>query len=275
MTASSTVSAPVFSAFIFAAVAELLLPIVLLLILCLKHKISAKPMFLGAAAFFVSQMLLRMPILQALGTQSWFKAFALNFIPYAAVLAVTAGLFEESARYLFAGGFLKNQRAFRDAIAFGLGHGFCEVIFLTGMAQINNIIYTVMINNGTIGTITSKLPAATSQQLLATMLAVKPEMVYIGVLERVFAVTFHVFATVLIFKGLNEHKIRYYFLAIAAHAVLDFGAVSLSHYVNIWASEGFAFAVALVALFFIFKMKPSFKLETTGKGNYEDIVKQQ
>jgi uncharacterized membrane protein YhfC len=270
-----TISTSVLAAFIFSAAAELLLPIVLLLVLCLRKKISVKPMFLGAAAFFVSQICLRIPILQVLGAQSWFKAFALNVIPYFIALAVTAGLFEESARYVFAGGFLKEQRGFNDALAFGLGHGFCEVILLTGMAQINNIIYTVMINNGSFSTITSKLPAATSQQLLSTMLAVKPSMVYIGVLERVFAVTFHVFATVLIFKGLNEHKIRYYFLAIGAHAVLDFGAVALSKYVNIWASEGFAFVVALAALFLIIKMKPSFQQKTTGIENYEQVIKQQ
>jgi uncharacterized membrane protein YhfC len=270
-----TISNSVLAGFIFSAVAELLLPIIILLVLCLKHKISMKPMFLGAAAFFVSQMCLRIPILQVLGTQSWFKSFTLHIIPYFIVLAVTAGLFEESARYVFAGSFLKKQRAFRDALAFGLGHGFCEVILLTGMAQINNIIYTVMINNGTFGAITSALPAEKSQHLLATMLAVKPEMIYIGVLERVFAVTFHVFATVLIFKALREHKIRYYFLALAAHAVLDFGAVSLSHYGNIWVSEGFAFVVALAALFFIIKMKPSFEPATTSRKIYEEIIKEQ
>jgi uncharacterized membrane protein YhfC len=270
-----TISNSVLAGFIFSAVAELLLPIIILLVLCLKHKISMKPMFLGAAAFFVSQMCLRIPILQVLGTQSWFKSFTLHIIPYFIVLAVTAGLFEETARYVFAGSFLKKQRAFRDALAFGLGHGFCEVILLTGMAQINNIIYTVMINNGTFSTITSTLPAAKRQQLLAAMLAVKPEMIYIGVLERVFAVTFHVFATVLIFKALREHKIRYYFWALAAHALLDFGAVSLSHYGNIWISEGFTFVVALVSLFFIFKMKPSFQQETSPIQNYDQTVYNQ
>jgi len=253
-----TVSSSAFAAFVIAAAAELILPIVLLLVLCLKKKISAKPMFLGAAAFFISQICLRIPILQVLGAQSWFKAFALNyFIPYALALAVTAGLFEESARYLFAGG-LKKQRAFRDALAFGLGHGFCEVILLTGMAQINNIIYAAAINNGNFNTLTATLSASIRQQLLTSMLSVAPSMVYIGLLERVFAVTFHVFATILIFKAINEHKIRYYFLALAAHAVLDFGSIMLAKYTNMWGAEGFLFIVSLAALFFIFKMKPTF-----------------
>jgi uncharacterized membrane protein YhfC len=257
-----SISSSVFVGFVISAIAELLFPIVFLLVLCLKKKISPKPMFLGAAAFFVSQICLRIPILQVLGAQSWFAAFALNTIPYFIMLSVTAGLFEESARYLCTGCFLKNQRGFCDALAFGLGHGFCEVIFLTGMAQINNLIYTVAINNGTFGTLTAKLSPATSQQLLTAMLAVRPEQVYLGILERVCAVTFHIFASILIFKGVNEHKIRYYFLAIAAHAVLDFGSVMLGKYTNMWAAEGFVFLVALAALFFIMKMKPSFSQRT-------------
>jgi len=62
----------------------------------------------------------------------------------------------------------------------------------------------------------------------------------------------------LIFKAINEHKICYYFLALAAHAVLDFGSIVLAKYTNMWGAEGFLFIVSLAALFFIFKMKPTF-----------------
>lgn len=253
-----TVPISVFGAFIFAAAAELLFPVVLLLVLCIRKKVSVVPMFLGAAAFFVSQLCLRIPILRVLSAQSWFKAFALNTVPYIIMLSFTAGLFEESARYLCAGCFLKKHRLFRDAISFGLGHGFCEVILLTGMAQINNIIYSAAINNGTFQTLTKALPAAQGQQLLSTMLAVRPEQVYLGILERVFAVTFHIFASVLIFKGAKEHKVHFYFFAIMAHTVFNIVGVLLTQYVNMWAGEGSMLIFAAAALFLIFKMKPSF-----------------
>jgi uncharacterized membrane protein YhfC len=230
-------------------------------------------MLLGFAAFFISQLCLRIPLLQVLGTQSWFTTFALNTIPYLIMLSVTAGLFEESARYLCAGCFLKKHRSFNDALSFGLGHGFCEVILLTGMAQINNIIYSVMINNGSFSTAMSKLPATTSQQILSILLAAKPEQVYLGILERVFAVTFHVFASILIFKGVNEHKIRYYFLAIATHTIFNIGGVMLTKYGNMWFGEGFMLIAALVALFFIFKMKPSFS-ETNHSKIHTEVINQ-
>lgn len=252
------VSNSVLIAFVVAAVAELLLPIAILIVLGIKKKLSAIPTLLGFAAFFVSQILIRIPILQALGAQSWYQAFALNAIPYILMLSFTAGLFEESARQICAGCFLKKRRSFQDALSFGLGHGFCEVILLIGMAQINNIAYSVMINTGSLQKLTSSLTSAQSQQILDVMLAVKPETVYLGILERVFAVTYHVFASILIFKGVTEKKISYYFLAILAHTVLNFGSVMLMQYVNMWAGEGFAFVYTTAAFFLILKMKKSY-----------------
>ncbi len=249
------ISSSVFAAFIFAAAVELVFPVVLLLVLGLKKKISVKPMFFGAAAFFVSQICLRIPILQVLGAQSWYKSFALNIIPYVLTLAFTAGLFEESARYIGAR-LLKNERAYRDAVSFGLGHGLCEVILITGMAQINNIIYSTMINNGTLA---SSLPAATANQILSVMLTATPAMIFMGLWERVSTVLFHVFATVLIFKGVNEHKIRYYFYALAAHTVCDTAAPLLAKYVNAWVTEMVLFVIGIAGLIYVLKVKPSFR----------------
>jgi uncharacterized membrane protein YhfC len=252
------ISSAVLIAFVLAVVTELLLPIVILIVLGIRKKLSAIPVVLGFAAFFVSQLLLRIPILQALGTQSWFQAFALNTVPYIMMLSFTAGLFEESARQLCAGCFLKKRRSFQDALSFGLGHGFCELILLIGMSQINNIIYSVMINTGNFQKLTASLSSAQSQQLLDTMLAVTPEAVYLGILERVCAVTYHIFASILIFKGVSEGKIRYYFLAILAHTVLNMGSVLLTQYANMWAGEGFAFVYAVAAFFLILRMKKSY-----------------
>ncbi len=249
------VSSSVFAAFIFAAIAEIAVPILLLVILGMKKRINPKPLFFGFGAFFVSQLCLRIPILQVLGTQSWFKEFALNTIPYLVVLSFTAGLFEESARYLCAGCFLKKNRSFRDAVSFGLGHGFCEVILLTGMAQINNITYSIMINNGTLE---KAVPAAVASQVIAAMQSATAAVVYLGVLERVSAVLFHIFASVLIFKGVNDRKPVYYLLAILAHTVFNIAGVALTKYVNMWVGEAVMLILALAALLLVFKMKPTF-----------------
>ncbi len=102
------------------------------------------------------------------------------------------------------------------------------------------------------------MPAETAKQILAIMQTVSPDQVYLGVLERVFTVTFHIFASVLIFKGVNEHKVRFYLYAILAHSVFNIGGVALTKYVNMWSGEGLMLVFALAALFLIIKMKPTF-----------------
>ncbi len=240
-------------AFIVAAIFTLLLPIVILIVLAVKKKLSGLPLLLGVAAFFISQILLRIPILNILSGQEWYKAFALNFIPYALCLSLSAGLFEESARL---GGalLLKRQRSYKDIISFGLGHGFCEVILLVGFTQINNIMLSMAINNGG-GALTAALPAETLKTVVDQLTAVNPVHVYWGIAERFSAVTFHVFATMLVFKGVINRKWIYYVLAIAAHTLFNFLAVMLARYTGITITELVLLILALAAGVYVIKQK--------------------
>lgn len=260
-----TVASSTVLAYAIGAFATTLLPVIILIVLGVRKKLSVTPMFIGVLAFFVSQVVLRLPILSVLGTQSWFKSFAENnYIVYVVVIGgFTAGLFEETARYLGVKFILKKQRGYQDAISFGLGHGFCEAILITGLTFINYLIYCIMINGGTFDTLAKAMPSATAQQLISVLTAATAGNIYIGIAERVFAVTYHVFATVLIFKGINSKKIGYYFLAILAHTILNSGAVLLAKYVNVWASEGFLLVVSILAFLYIIKQKKLFPVKSS------------
>ncbi len=128
----------------------LLLPLVGLLVYALKYKkqgiVSA--WFLGAAGFFVTQIIVRTNILGILGTQGWFLNFAQNnYIIYVLILAFTAGLFEFAGRFAVAKIMAKNL-TYQRGFAAGLGHGGIEAILLIGMTYINNLLYAAMINSG-------------------------------------------------------------------------------------------------------------------------------
>lgn len=129
---------------------SLVLPIVVLIGFTAKNKkqgiVSA--WLLGAAGFFVTQILIRLPILTVLQSQSWFAVFAQNnpFI-YAFGLAFTAGLFELAGRYAVAK-LMEKKLTWKRSLAAGLGHGGIEAILLIGMTYVNNLIYIAMINTG-------------------------------------------------------------------------------------------------------------------------------
>lgn len=214
-------------------------PLVLLLVLGLRRRIHAAPLFLGAAAFFVSQFLLRIPLLNFLSGMDWFRQFAAQTLPYALCLALSAGLFEESARL---GGalLLRRHRSYRDALSFGLGHGLCEVLLLTGLTNLNNILMCYLVNSGLLSSFENGLPQAqfaALSQAAAQLAAVSPLDILASLVERVSAVLFHLFATVLIFRGVAAgRKGLFYLAALGAHTAFNLPVVLVPHW-GVWPTE--------------------------------------
>lgn len=214
---------PNLSVAIFAVqfILTFLAPILVLAVLAVKKKITAKPMWLGFACFFATQLVLRLPILQVLSSEVWFQNFAQgNTILYGLLLAFTAGLFEESGR-LAGAKILKRRISFRDAVSFGLGHACCELIFLIGMTALSNLIYCLVINSNDplflasipsdqLTYITNQLASASVPDLAAALL------------ERASALSFHVLMTVVVFLGAVRHKaVLYWLFALLLHTVFD------------------------------------------------------
>jgi len=245
-----------FNAFIIALILTTLGPIAIIAILAIKKKINGLPMLFGALAFFVSQMLLRIPLLSVLSMLDGFQSFAAQTVPYILFLSFTAGLFEESGRL---GGalILKKKRSYKDVISFGLGHGLCEVILIVGLTHINNVIFCIAINNPG-EAFTTMIPPETLETIKTIMLEANPAHVYLGILERVFAVTLHVFMTVLVFQGVVQRKWWYFILAILAHTLFNFITSMIAIYVNIYVSEAALLVMAVAAGWYAIKSKDSF-----------------
>ncbi|MFQ9951666.1 MAG: YhfC family intramembrane metalloprotease [Clostridium sp.] len=253
------VSTSLMVSFMVSLCLTFLAPIVLMIVLGVRKKITPAPLAMGLLTFFVSQVILRMPLLNILSATPQWQSFSQNFLLFALVTSFSAGLFEESAR-LGGCAILKRFRSYRDAVSFGLGHGFCEVLFLVGFSQINNLMYAVSINNGSLSTMLSSLPAETVEQMIQQFTATSPVLVYVAILERLFAVTFHIFAALLIVEGLrNRHALRGYLLALLAHTAFNFVVVLLDQYVNLWVAEGAMLVMAAGAAVYIFHAKKYFR----------------
>lgn len=253
------VSPWVTAAFLIAFAATTLLPIVLLIVLCVKKKLSAVPVLFGFGTFMLSQMVLRMPLLNLLSAQSWFQRFAAD-APYwyLLVLAFSAGLFEESFR-LGGAVLLRQRRTFRDAVSFGLGHGLCEVVLLTGLTQFNNALLSLLLAGGGVDALAGLMPAAQAQALAAQLAAVAPLDVFAGLVERVSAVLYHVFAAVLIVKGVAAAKgLRYTLLAIGAHTVFNLAGVLIGQFAGVWPSEAVLLALALLGGWYLLRQRAWF-----------------
>ena len=130
-----------------------LFPLLLLVLLAIRRAISLRPLLIGVLAFFVSQILLRIPLLSILSTQGWFLTFAQQqMLLYLILLSASAGLFEESARLLGAKRFCKGRRSYRARSLFWPGAwGSARWFCLVGLSSIGNLLDRVMINSGSLG----------------------------------------------------------------------------------------------------------------------------
>ena len=165
----------------------------------------------GALGFFVSQILIRIPILTALQSQSWFLAFSQNrpFL-YVFTLAFTAGLFELAGRFAVAI-LMRKKLTYKRSLAAGMGHGGIEAILLVGIAYINNLVFIAMINNGTFDSMAAEAVAAGADAiqleiLKTTLMSTSPSMFLLGGFERLLSMIAHAGMTMLVCYSLYARR---------------------------------------------------------------------
>ena len=98
---------------IFTFFVSLILPLAFLVFYALRHKKQGiwSAWLLGAAGFVVTQVLIRIPILNGLSQNAGFLTFVqAHPVLYGFSLAFTAGLFELAGRYAVARILKKNSR---------------------------------------------------------------------------------------------------------------------------------------------------------------------
>lgn len=209
---------------------SLLLPVAVMIAYGVKNKGKGvwSAWFLGAAGFFVMQIVIRIPILSLLALNPAFVEFsAKHYILYCFILAFTAGLFEMAGRYVVAK-LMSKRLTYTRGIAAGLGHGGIEAMLIVGMAYVNNLIYIIMINTGQFDTIVEQTAAlgVDTTSLVAVKTALVSTNAAIFLLagyERILTLTFHVALSLLVCYFVSRKKdILGIVICLACHCVADF-----------------------------------------------------
>lgn len=227
----------------------LILPIVVIVYAVLKKKIQFKMVLVGAVAFIVSQLLVRVPILSMLSTQPGFQTFMNHAIFGGIFLGVTAGLAEEVARYLGFRGMRKN-RTFLDGIAYGLGHGGIESIILVGLSTVNNLIVALAINDGSIHTMFAGYDSSLINQMIEVLTTTDSMMFLLGGIERVMTMVIHIGLTLVVLQVFHKKQIKYLFYAILLHTLVN-APIGFLNQFGILVTELYVAVCAAIALFYI------------------------
>jgi len=229
---------------------EIFIPIILAF--WVGSKLGAKwSVFFIGAAMWITAFVVRLPIndfATAWVYNNFYTVARATYIYLSiAIPSLTAGIFEEGARWL-AFRFAIKDHKMENGIMYGAGHGGIESMLLVGLSVLATAIVTYFYP-GTLTTV----------QLNA--IAVTPEwMVLVGVWERLAAISFHLGMSVLILQSFRQKQTYLVGVAVASHFFLNFTAVYAGQW-GVIASETVTTVWGLVALWYVWTTWKSYKAD--------------
>ncbi len=175
------------------------------------HRRSGAPLRalgIGALVFFVSQVVLRLPWQIPLGR--WVQAHSEYLVPFVLFSSLTAGLFEETGRWLGYRHLLTVERSRRVAIMFGLGHGALEAILLAGLPLAGLLVSWVLAAQG-------RLPPVAMDAIRQQTAVLDFWRIQLAALERASAIAVHVGLALVVLQVWKRGGLRWLLLAILLH----------------------------------------------------------
>ena len=228
---------------VISVVISFLTPILMLIYYIIYKKQRLKPFIVGVLVFFISQIILRLPLLSyVLPNQLWYMRLSLNPYFYSIFLGLTAGIFEEVGRYIGFKYFLKNNQKYDDGLSFGFGHWAVEALLIVGINAVALLFSP------------SLLEASELSIINAFMMGI----------ERLFVLSVHVGLSMIVLYSLRVNRMYYLFVAIILHGIVDAGIGILTQIFNMGTMgiEIYVLIWGLGFLYLIYKVKLKFtKLE--------------
>lgn len=183
----------------------------------------------GVLAFPLSQVArMALMIPAGMGLTAWLGAGSAALTTASLVLAVlTSGLFEEGTRWIVIRYWAKGVRAWREGVAFGLGHGGIEAILVFGIATVTGAVLLTVpdLITSTVGAWAPEQSAALAAQIQALQHLTPADLVP-GIWERALAVTFHVVCSLVVLQSVRTRRPVLLLLALALHC--GFNAIAVT-----------------------------------------------
>jgi uncharacterized membrane protein YhfC len=179
----------------------------------------------GALIFVLFQLISRVPLTLAIQSliAPQLQASRAALIGWVAISALTAGLFEELGRYIGYRWLMKREeKTWTKGVMYGLGHGGIESMLLVAGLLALTLIQVLALARADLSTLplTPEQRTLAEQQLAA--IAAQPAWVpLLGAWERMWTIPLHVALSVVVLQVFRRGSLRWLWLAILAHALVD------------------------------------------------------
>jgi uncharacterized membrane protein YhfC len=239
------------------------IPVGLGLYLHRRWSLNWRYFLIGVATFLGSQVLhipfnlmILVPIADKLGLIG--TEIFLPLAVYALLLGLSAGLFEEGARYAVYRLWLRDVKSWREAVFFGAGHGGVEAVLLGGLALFAFFQATAY-RNADLSKLISPEQLDLARAQLDAYWTAPWYAALMGAVERSLAIVVQISLAVMVFQAVIEQKWLWFATAILWHTTIDALAVLGLQYWGVYLTEGvlaiFA-GISFSAILFLRRKQP-------------------
>lgn len=233
-------------------------PLILGIFLAARLKASWRIYGIGATAFIASQILhipfnryILLPALNVWGTGQ---------ILYAVMVGLSAGIFEETARWIAYRKYLPKMRSWAGGLMYGAGHGGIEAIIL-GTVTLYIFLQMLVLRDLSPENLKVMVGADSvdaTQVYLAAYWGAPWYASLLGAMERISAIMFHLAASLLVLMAVQRRNPVWYAAAVAWHTAINAVAVYAAKSLSIYQTEGLIFLFGLLSLGIVFTLRSAF-----------------
>lgn len=242
-------------AIIFTLFVAIALPIIALIYLIVKYKVSFLVVLLSGFTFLVIQIMLRLPLLDFLSNQSWY-IYLQSYMPFFIflILALITAFFEEIGRFIGFKYLLKEHREWKDGVAFGISYGGIEAFFNLGFIYLNYFMLSMHIARDTFDSFLTdpNFDTATLMELKELFITQSSYIFFREGIEQIVLFILHILLSLIVLYSVKKAKINFFIIAILINSLLKLIFYSIP---SMWAYDVVLVVVGIIILMFLMGFK--------------------
>lgn len=233
------------------------MPLLLGWFLAHRRHVSWRLFGIGAATFILSQ-LAHIPFNYVI-INNWLAELTLvseraELLVSAAFLGLSAGFFEEGARYLSYRFWAKDARSYGKGLMLGAGHGGMESLLL-GVFGALNVTILIAYRAGYLQGLVPVEQAPLVGVALDQISALPWFEMMLGAVERASVLCIQLALSLMVMQVFTRGKLRWLLFAFCWHALIDAAVVVAVDGIGIYMAEAFTVLAALVSLAVVFMLR--------------------
>jgi uncharacterized membrane protein YhfC len=170
------------------------------------------------------------------------------------VLGLSAGLWEELARYASFRWWARDARTWRKGVLVGAGHGGVEAIIL-GVLVLVTFVGMLATRDVDLSTLVAPDQIDLARQQVETYWSAPWPLTLFGALERALTIPVQIALSVLVLQTFIRRQWFWVWLAVLWHAIADAGAVYVNAKWGVYAAEATVAACTLISLGMLFALR--------------------